>query len=666
MTSLAARADELRAQIEEANYRYYALDDPQITDAEFDALLRELVEIEREHPELQTPDSPTQRVGAPALQRFAPYEHARLMLSLANAVSVDELRAFDERARKLAGAGVEYVCELKIDGLAIALDYRDGSLTRGGTRGDGRVGEDVTANLRAVKTIPLRLRAVGSTPKFVEARGEVYLRKSDFERLNSEREREGLAAFANPRNAASGGVRQLDPALTAKRRLSFFAYQLAVDEGDRAAPKTQWDALARLRTLGFPVNPHVHRAATLDEVVEYCTNSEKKRDSFDYEIDGVVIKVNDFAQQERLGVVARDPRWAIAFKFKPREARTKLIDIAITVGRTGTLNPSAVLNPVQIGGVTVKSATLHNVDYIKNNDIRIGDTVLVTRAGDVIPRVVGPILSERTGRERKFKMPQRCPVCGSDVDRPPDEAMSRCTNAACPAQAYERLRHFASRGAMDIEGIGDVMAQQLTELNLVRDIADTYKLNEAALADVPRMGKKSIENLLRNIEASKQRGPARLLYGLGIRFVGTQTAQILVDDFGTIDAIAGADETELQRSEGIGPEVARSVALFFKQQPNREMIERLRQAGVVMSAPKRVKTGGALSGKTFVLTGTLPNLTREAAAELIVAAGGKVTGSVSKKTDYVVAGSEPGSKLTKAEQLGINILDESGLQALLA
>lgn len=673
MTSRAARADELRAQIEEANYRYYALDDPQITDAEFDALLRELVELERKHSELQTPDSPTQRVGAVASQRFAPYEHARPMLSLANAVSVDELRAFDERARKLAGTEIEYVCELKIDGLAIALDYRDGSLTRGGTRGDGRVGEDVTASLRTIKTIPLRLRSTsfdklrmtGSTPKFLEVRGEVYLRKSDFERLNAEREREGLPAFANPRNAASGGMRQLDPALTAKRRLSFFAYQLAVDEGDRSAPKTQWDALARLRTLGLPVNPHVHRAATLDEVIEYCTSSERKRDSFDYEIDGVVVKVNDFAQQERLGVVARDPRWAIAFKFKPREARTKLVDIAITVGRTGTLNPSAVLTPVQIGGVTVKSATLHNVDYIKNNDIRIGDTVLVTRAGDVIPRVVGPVLSERTGRERKFKMPQRCPVCGSDVDHPPDEAMSRCTNAACPAQAYERLRHFASRGAMDIEGIGDVMAQQLTELNLVRDIADTYKLNESALADVPRMGKKSSENLLRNIEASKQRGPARLLYGLGIRFVGTQTAQILVDDFGTIDAIADADDQTLQRSEGIGPEVARSVALFFKQQPNREMIERLRETGVVMSAPKRLRIGGALSGKNFVLTGTLPNLTREAAAELIVAAGGKVTGSVSKKTDYVVAGSEAGSKLTKAEQLGINILDESGLQALL-
>ncbi len=682
MTSLTARADELRAQIEEANYRYYALDEPQITDAEFDALLRELVELERKHPELQTPDSPTQRVGEPASQRFAPYEHERPMLSLANAVSVDELRAFDERARKLAGAAVEYVCEPKIDGLAIALDYRDGSLTRGGTRGDGRVGEDVTANLRTVKTIPLRLRPssfvlrqaqddnaalgmTGSAAKFVEVRGEVYLRKSDFERLNSEREPEGLPAFANPRNAASGGVRQLDPALTAKRRLSFFAYQLVVDEGNGSAPKTQWEALERLRNLGFPVNPNVHRAATLDDVVEYCTNSERERDSLDYEIDGVVVKVNDFAQQERLGVVARDPRWAIAFKFKPREARTKLVDIAITVGRTGTLNPSAVLTPVQIGGVTVKSATLHNVDYIKNNDIRIGDTVLVTRAGDVIPRVVGPIISERTGRERKFKMPQRCPVCGSDVDHPPDEAMSRCTNAACPAQAYERLRHFASRGAMDIEGIGDVLAQQLTELNLVRDIADTFKLNEKALADVPRMGKKSIENLLRNIEASKQRGPARLLFGLGMRFVGTQTAQILVDDFGTIDAIADADEATLQRSEGIGPEVARSVALFFRQQPNRDMIERLREAGVVMSAPRRVKTAGALSGKTFVLTGTLPNLTREQAAEMIVAAGGKVTASVSKKTDYVVAGSEPGSKLTKAEQLGINILDEPALRVIL-
>jgi DNA ligase (NAD+) len=405
----------------------------------------------------------------------------------------------------------------------------------------------------------------------------------------------------------------------------------------------------------------------LDDVLAYCREWEEQRDELDYEIDGVVVKVDDFALQQRLGVVARDPRWAIAYKFKPREARSKLLDIVVSVGRTGTLNPNAVLKPVQIGGVTVKSATLHNIDYIKNNDIRIGDTVLVTRAGDVIPRVVGPVLAERTGKERRFKMPDRCPVCGSDVDHPPGEAMSRCTNAACPAQVYERVRHFASRGAMDIEGLGDVMAQQLTERELVRDIADIYKLDAQVLAKVPRTGPKSVENLLRNIEGSKARGLARLLYGLGIRFVGTQTAQILAGDFGTIDAIADATGDELQRSEGIGPEVASSVALFFKQPANREMIARLKRAGVDTTAPKRVRdAAGKLAAKTFVLTGTLASLTREEATELIVAAGGKVTGSVSKKTDYVVAGDEPGSKLTKAEQLGVTILDENGLRKLLA
>jgi DNA ligase (NAD+) len=666
--SLIARVESLREQIEEANYRYYVLDDPEITDAEFDLLLRELVEIEEKHPELRTPDSPTQRVGAVASERFAAYEHARPMLSLANAVTVEELQAFDERAQRLAGGPVEYVCELKIDGLAIALDYKGGSLARGGTRGDGRIGEDVTANLRTVKTIPLRLsdRVTRSAPAFVEVRGEVYLRKSDFERLNQAREREGLAVFANPRNAASGGVRQLDPALTAQRRLSFFAYQLVADEG--APPvRTQSESLRRLETLGLPVNPNIAGAATLEDVVEYCRKWEAKRDELDYEIDGVVIKVDDLALQERLGVVSRDPRWAIAFKFKPREARTKLLDIVVSVGRTGTLNPNAVLEPVAIGGVTVKSATLHNADYIESNDIRIGDTVLVTRAGDVIPRVVGPVLADRTKKVRRFKMPDRCPVCGSDVDHPPGEAMSRCTNAACPAQVYERVRHFASRGAMDIEGLGDVMAQQLTEVALVREIADLYALDAAALGRVPRTGPKSIENLLCNLAASKKRGLARLLYGLGIRFVGTQTAQILAGDFGTIDAIAQASTAELQRSEGIGPEVAGSVELFFKQPSNLAMVERLREAGVDTRAPKRERAaGGKLSGKTFVLTGTLPDLTRDAAAELIVAAGGKVTGSVSKKTDYVVAGDEPGSKLTKAEQLGIPVLDEEGLRALLS
>ncbi|MGA9273974.1 MAG: NAD-dependent DNA ligase LigA [Candidatus Cybelea sp.] len=658
------RAEALREQIEEANHRYYVLDEPQITDAEFDALLRELIELEEKDPASRTPDSPTQRVGATASERFAPFDHARPMLSLANAVSAEELRAFDERARRVAGGNVAYVCELKIDGLAIALDYRNGSLARGGTRGDGRVGEDVTANLRTVKTIPLRLRSLSAeAPEFVEVRGETYLRKSDFERLNAAREREGLPAFANPRNAASGGVRQLDPALTAQRRLSFYAYQLISDE----PLASQWQALRRLEVLGLPVNPYIERAASLDEVLAYCNAWAAKRDQLDYEIDGVVVKVDDFALQEQLGVVARDPRWAIAFKFKPREARTKLVDIVVSVGRTGTLNPNAVLKPVKIGGVTVKSATLHNIDYIESNDIRIGDTVLVTRAGDVIPRVVGPVLVERTGKERKFRMPDRCPVCGSDVDHPQDEAMSRCTNAACPAQVYERVRHFASRGAMDIEGLGDVMAQQLTEVGLVRDIADIYKLDDETLATVPRTGKKSIENLLHNIERSKGRGLARLLYGLGIRFVGTQTATILAGDFGTIDAIADAGEAELQRSDGIGPEVAGSVALFFKQRANHEMIDRLKRAGVEMTAPKRARAAdGKVAGKTFVLTGALPSLTRDDATDLIVGAGGKVTGSVSKKTDYVIAGEEPGSKLTKAEQLGVEILDEAGLRKLLA
>lgn len=663
--SFEARAEDLRAQIEDANYRYYVLDDPAITDAEFDQLLRELIDLETKHPEIQTPDSPTRRVGAPASQRFAPYEHARPMLSLANAVSPDELRAFDERVRKLAGVPVSYVCELKIDGLAIAVDYGDGVLERGGTRGDGRVGEDVTPNLRAVQTIPLRLRKIANAPGFIEVRGEVYLRKSDFERLNGKREREGLPVFANPRNAASGGVRQLDPKLTAERRLSFYAYSIGAISSENP-PVTQSQSLELLRELGFHVNEHIEPASTIEDVIAFCERWERDRDGLDYEIDGVVVKVDDLATQERLGAVARDPRWAIAYKFKPREARTKLTDIVVTVGRTGTLNPNAVLEPVQIGGVTVKSATLHNADYIKSNDIRIGDMVLVTRAGDVIPRVVGPILTERTGKERIFKMPDTCPVCGSAVDHPPGEAMSRCTNASCAAQVYERVRHFASRGAMDIEGFGDVLAEQATSSGLVHDIADIYALDEEKLASLPRMGDKTIANLLRAIEGSKSRGLNRVLTGLGIRFVGEQTAAILARDFGTVDAIEAADEDALKQSEGIGPEVASSVRLFFDQLANRAMIERLRAAGVVMESRGPVRAAdGPLTGKTFVLTGTLPSMSREEATELIEAAGGKVAASVSKKTDYVVAGDAAGSKLAKAQQLGVQILDEDGLRALL-
>jgi DNA ligase (NAD+) len=659
------RAAELRARLEEANVRYYVLDAPAIADAEYDAMLRELSELEDAHPELRTADSPTQRVGAPAAEHFPPYEHRVPMLSLANAFGADELRAFDERVRKLAQTDVAYVCELKIDGLAIALRYRDGVFERGGTRGDGRIGEDVTANLRTIKTIPLRLKALrqaqGDTDAF-EVRGEAYLRKSDFAKLNEARERAGLPVFANPRNSASGGVRQLDPKMTAERRLSFFAYGIARENGIA----TQWETLQHLEEIGFHVNPNIVRAKTIDEVIAYCEEWEERRDSLDYEIDGVVVKIDDLATQRHLGSVGRNPRWAIAFKFKPREARTKLREIAINVGRTGSLNPYAILEPVQIGGVTVKNATLHNADYIANNDIRAGDTVLVTRAGDVIPRVIGPIVEERTGKERVFKMPTRCPICGSDADRPEGEAMSRCTNAACPAQVYERVRHFASRGAMDIEGLGDVMAGELTSRGIVHDIGDVYALDAKKLALVPRTGEKSIAKLLESIERSKQRGLARLLAGLGIRLVGEQTAQILADDFGSIEAIGAASEEELQQSAGIGPELAASVALFFKQKANQAMLDRLRKAGVGMTAPKRARAAaGPLKDKTFVLTGTLANLTREAATEMIEAAGGKVTGSVSKKTDYVVAGESPGSKLAKAEKLGVTILDEEGLRTLL-
>lgn len=658
------RALELRRQIEDANHRYYVLDDPQLSDADYDELLRELLDLEDRYPEIRTSDSPTQRVGAAPAERFAPYEHHVPMLSLANATSSHDLRAFDERVRKLAGKEHSYAVELKIDGLATSLRYRNGKFERGGTRGDGQVGEDVTPNLRTISSIPLRLRAAKSVPDDIEVRGEVYLRKSDFEALNRAREQAGLPPFANPRNAASGGVRQLDPRLTAERKLSFFAYNVVMRN---TTVTTQWEALQYLKDLGLAVNPNIAHCKSVDDVIAYCEQWESKRDELDYEIDGVVVKVDDLQAQAKLGVAGRDPRWAIAYKFKPREARTKLLDIVISVGRTGTLNPNAVLEPVQIGGVTVRNATLHNAEYIRSNDIRAGDTVLVTRAGDVIPRVVGPILSERKGNPRRFVMPDCCPVCGSDVDHPEGEAMSRCTNAACPAQVLERVRHFCSRGAMDIEGIGDVMAAQLTELGLVREISDVYALDEKRLSAVPRTGEKTIANLIRNIESSKSRGLARVLTGLGIRFVGAQTAQILAGDFGSIDDVAGASAEELQRCEGIGPEVASSVSLFFQQRANRAMIERLRKLGVSMTAPKRARAAaGKLAGKTFVLTGTLPNLTRDAAAELVTQAGGKVTSSVSKKTDYVVAGSEPGSKYDKAQSLGVAIIDEKGLRKLVS
>ncbi len=657
------RVESLRAQLDEANYRYYVLDAPTISDARYDQLMRELRDLEEAHPDLQSDLSPTRRVGAAPSQRFAPVEHATPMLSLANAFSSEELRAFDERVRKLLGeSAVRYICELKIDGLAVAVRYRDGAFVRGATRGDGRVGEEVTENLRVIPGVPLRLRE--AIRGDFEARGEVYLRRSDFDALNLRREREGAPRFANPRNAASGGLRQLDPAQTRERRLSFFAYTLVEPPPEIA---TQHAALERLRELGFPVNPNVRAVASIDEAVAFCDEWERRRDELDYEIDGVAIKVDRFDFQERLGTVARDPRWAIAYKFKAREATTKLEDITVSVGRTGTLNPNAVLAPVEIGGITIRNATLHNEAYIASNDIRIGDTVIVVRAGDVIPRVVGPIRELRTGKERIFHMPTHCPVCGADVDRPDGEAMARCTNASCPAQLVERLRHFASRGAMDIEGLGDVLAEQLVSGGLVKEFADLYALDAPRLAALDRLGAKSAGNLVAAIAASKERGLTRLLVGLGIRYVGEQTAAILARDFRSMAALAEADESALQRSEGIGPEVAASVRLFFAQARNRAALEALAAAGVAMEERGVAPVAdSAIKGKRFVLTGTLATMTREEAKGALERLGARTSESVSAKTDYVVAGSEAGSKLQRARDLDVPVLDEDAFCRMLS
>ncbi len=658
------RARDLRELIEDANYRYYVVDDPAISDQEYDRLFQELLRLEEDHPELATPDSPTQRVGAAASSDFPPYPHAVAMLSLGNAFDEDGLRAFDARVTKLAGKAAAYVCELKIDGLAVSVRYEGGRLVSAGTRGDGMVGEDVTPNIRTIRTVPMNLRA--KPPAKLDVRGEVYLAKSAFERLNATREARGEPAFANPRNAASGGLRQKDPRLTAERRLAFFAYASGAFEGAKVQPQTQLELLTYLREAGFPVNENARRCGSLEAVLAYCRRWEDERESLDYEIDGVVIKVDDLALQAKLGYAGREPRWAIAYKFRAREARTKLLDIGINVSRSGKLNPYAILEPVALGGVTVERATLHNLDDIRRKDIRIGDTVVVHRAGDVIPYVVGPALELRPKNARIFAMPKKCPVCGSAIDQPPDDVFSYCTNVACPAQVTERIRHYCSRGAMDIEGVGDVLADQLVAADLAHDVADLYELAVEKLAALPRMGEKSAQNVVDNIAASKRRGLARLLSGLNIRFVGGQNAALLAGAFGSIDAIAAASQDALSAIPGIGPQIAESVAFFFDRPQNLKVIERLKKHGVDTTAPKRkMAATGPLAGKTFVLTGTLPKLTREEASELIAGAGGKVAGSVSKKTDYVVAGEEAGSKLVKAKDLGVAVVDEAELRKLL-
>jgi DNA ligase (NAD+) len=663
--SPAERASELRALLAEANYNYHVRNAPTIDDATYDAMLRELGEIEAAHPDLASPDSPTQRVGGAPAADFAPYRHVVPMLSLANAFDEDDVRAFDARVAKLAGTSVAYTCELKIDGLAISLRYEGGELRSAGTRGDGSVGEDVTPNVRTIAEIPARLHG-SDVPTTLDVRGEIYLTKFAFDALNAARAAAGQPAFANPRNTAAGGLRQKDPRATAERNLSFFAYAIGTYDGAEL-PATQTGLLARLRAFGLPVNDRATRCATIEDVLAFCARWETERDALPYEIDGIVIKVDEIALQTKLGFAGKDPRWAIAFKFRAQEAYTKLLDIGVNVSRAGKLNPYAILEPVSIGGVTVRMATLHNEADIARKDIRVGDTVIVRRAGDVIPYVAGPVLEKRPPDAVPYALPTRCPVCGSIVDHPADDVFSYCTNVACPAQLRERLRHWCSRGAMDIEGIGDAMASALVDAGLARDVADLYDLSAGALLSLPRMGEKSVQNVLDAIARSKSRGLARVLAALGIRYVGGQNAALLAGAFGSLDALVAATPEALLAVEGIGEQIAESVAFFFAQPQNRAVLERLRAAGLDLTAPLAPKAPvGALAGKTFVLTGTLPTLTREEASELIAAAGGKVTSSVSKKTDYVVAGDEAGSKLAKAQSLGIAVLDEPGLRALLA
>jgi len=663
----AARAAELRALLHRYNEEYYVLDAPTVSDAEYDVLFRELQSLESEFPDLRTPDSPTQRVGAAASAAFAPYRHATPMLSLGNAFGTDELRAWHARVVRLSGREPEaYVAELKIDGLAISLRYERGVFVAGGTRGDGTTGEDVTANLRTIRAIPLRLR--DGSPDLLEVRGEVYMRRSDFEALNRRVAAEGGAKFANPRNSAAGSLRQKDSRVTASRPLRFFAYAVGACEPPLDV-RTQWELLQALRGLGFPVNKEARRFAEFERLAEFCEAWGPKRAELDFGADGVVVKVDALDVQARLGYVGREPRWAVAFKYPPEEAITTLLRIEVNVGRTGSLNPYAVLEPVQVGGVTVSTATLHNEDYVRSKDVRAGDRVIVRRAGEVIPEIVGPVLEAR-GRKRlaRYALPSSCPVCGTPALRAEGEAMSYCPNAACPAQVKERLKHFASRGAMDIEGLGDRWSEALVDVGLVRDVGDIYALSAEQLTRLPRAGEKLVANLLRNIEASKRRPFSRVLYALGIRFVGFQTAQLLAGAFEDMDALASASEERLVQIEQIGPRIAQSIRMFFQQQRNRDVIEKLHRSGVNMRAePRSRKPAGSqkLAGKTFVLTGALPKLTREEAAELIRSAGGTVSGAVSKKTDYVVAGESAGSKLSKAEKLGITILDEPGLRKLL-
>jgi DNA ligase (NAD+) len=660
--SPSARAALLRQQLERANRAYYVLDAPEISDAEYDRLFRELQALEAEHPDLHTPDSPTARLGAAPASALDKVTHVRPMLSLANAFTNDELGAWEGRNARIAprvrSAG--YTVEVKIDGAAVSLTYRNGTLVRGATRGNGLVGEDITANLKTISDVPLTLHG-RRHPALLEVRGEVYLPFRNFERVNQERERAGEPLFANPRNAAAGGLRTLDPAVTRKRRLRLFAFTAEALEGDLGVA-TQHELLATLESWGFPVEPHRAVADSLAAVAGHVEGLEHELEHLPFAADGVVVKVDAIALQRELGTISeREPRWAIARKFAPEVAVTRLRRIRINVGRTGALNPWAELEPVELAGVTISTATLHNEEIIAQKDIREGDLVEVVRAGEVIPQLLGPVIEKRDGTERPFVMPEACPACGTAVERPADEVMRYCPNVACPGRVYEGIVHFAGRGAMDIRGLGSERVRQLLDAGLVRDVSDLYGLTVEQLVQLDRFAVQSAGQLVQAIDASRRQPLSLLLFGLGLRHVGKQVAQLLARRFGTLDALIAADRAAIDDVPGIGSAVAEAVAGFLEEPRNQELIDRLRRAGLNFREPDAGNGGGALAGKSVVLTGTLPTLSRSDATALVERAGGHVSGSVSKKTSMVVAGDEAGSKLDKARQLGVEVVDEAEL-----
>jgi len=657
------RIERLRKEIHYHDYKYYVENNPEISDYEYDQLMRELKELEDRYPTLRSPVSPTQRVGGMPVEGFPTVEHSISMLSLDNAYSEEEVREFERRLhRELPGEDFDYVVELKIDGVSVSLVYEEGALRQGSTRGDGRRGDDITANLKTIHTIPLQLRK--RVRGRIEVRGEIYMTRSGFQQLNKDREKRGEPLFANPRNAAAGSLKLLDPKITSQRPLDNFIYVFPYATEVRISP-THIECLEKLKEWGFRVNPHFRLCRSIDEVLNYCSFWAEKREELDYEVDGMVVKVNSIDQQMRLGSTTKNPRWAIASKFQAKQATTVVRDIILQVGRTGALTPVAIFNPTPLAGTTITRATLHNEGEIKRKDIRIGDTVIIEKGGDIIPQVVKIIESKRSGKEKEFSMPEKCPVCGAKVVRLEDEAVSRCIGSSCPDQLKERIAHYAQRTAMDIEGLGDKLIEQLVDKKIVLDVSDLYKLNLSILSSLERMGEKSAQNLLFQIEKSKSQPLSRLIFALGIRYVGVRGARILAENFASLIALTAASQENLEEIPEIGPRTARSIILFFREKKNRELLSKLKKWGVRMEEERREKKGTFLTGKRFVFTGSLKHYTRQEAKGLVEKLGARTVNSVSQRIDYVVVGGNPGSKYEKAKELGVRTITEEEFEELI-